>query len=339
VSAVLDIQTISDAGELAALAPQWWELWEHAPAATPFQSPAWLIPWWQAFAPGRLMTVAVWDDNKLVALAPLYLETGPLGHRLLPIGISLGDYLDILVDSSSDEALGGIGWQLSRWKEWETCELTCLAPGAAALSLPCPVGCKEAQESSDTCPVLYLSAQDGLDAGTHPAIQARQRRKLRMARNRLSRGPAWSIVDTGDLAASQWLDELIRLHTTRWTERREVGVLGGECVQTFHGSALSELIDRKIARLFALRIGGEVAGIYYGFCARGRAYAYIGGFDPRFAFFSPGTVLLGHAIEKALQEGIHEFHFLRGGEAYKYAWGAVDQHSIKRTFTRSMIGA
>lgn len=336
MSTVLDIQAISDAGELAALAPQWWELWEHSPTATPFQSPAWLIPWWQAFAPGRLMTVAVWDNNKLVALAPLYLGTGLLGRRLLPIGISLSDYLDILVDPSSGEAPGGIGRQLSRWQEWETCELTCLAPGAAALSLPCPVGCEDTQESSDTCPVLYLSPQDGLDAGGHPAIPARQRRKLRMARNRLSRGPAWSIAKTAEWTAGQWLDELTRLHTIRWAERGENGVLEDKRVQTFHRGVLPELIDRNIARLYALMIGGEIAGVYYGFSARDRAYAYIGGFDSRFSFCSPGTVLLGHAIENALQEGISEFHFLRGGEAYKYAWGAVDQHSTRRIFTRSM---
>jgi hypothetical protein len=48
--------------------------------------------------PGRLCAVAVHDGEKLVALAPVYLEEGALGRRLLPIGIGVTDYLDVLVD-------------------------------------------------------------------------------------------------------------------------------------------------------------------------------------------------------------------------------------------------
>ena len=339
MSAVPDIHTISRADDLEALVPAWWDLWNRSPAATPFQSPAWLIPWWRAFAPGRLMVAAVWSKDNLVALAPLYLETGPLGRRLLPLGISISDYLDILIEPSFPESVAGIVEQLSRWSEWESCELSCLPLGAAALSLPSLSGCADFHETADACPVLYLPREGGLDAGAHPAIPALQRRKLRMARNRLARGPAWSIVSTGEWSAGKWLEELIRLHTTRWEERHEGGVLGDICIKTFHRSTLPELIDRKLAQLFALTVGDEVAGVYYGFSDRGRAYAYIGGFDPRFSFYSPGTVLLGHAIENALQDGVGELHFLRGGETYKYAWGAVDRYSVRRTFTRSKVRA
>jgi hypothetical protein len=44
-----------------------------------------------------------------------------------------------------------------------------------------------------------------------------------------------------------------------------------------------------------------------------------------------------HAIEQALREGAREFHFLRGQEAYKYGWGAVDRWNQRRSFRR--IGA
>jgi CelD/BcsL family acetyltransferase involved in cellulose biosynthesis len=35
--------------------------------------------------------------------------------------------------------------------------------------------------------------------------------------------------------------------------------------------------------------------------------------------------MIGHAVEQAAAEGLLEFHFLRGREPYKYAWGAVDR--------------
>jgi CelD/BcsL family acetyltransferase involved in cellulose biosynthesis len=56
-----------------------------------------------------------------------------------------------------------------------------------------------------------------------------------------------------------------------------------------------------------------------------RWYDYIGGFDPQFSSLSPGSLLIGHAIEQAEAEGAAHFDFLRGAEAYKYRWGAVDE--------------
>ncbi|MCL4767268.1 MAG: GNAT family N-acetyltransferase [Hyphomicrobiaceae bacterium] len=206
-------------------------------------------------------------------------------------------------------------------------------PDAASLRLPCPDHCSEAVEDADTCPVLHLSPGCA-DAATHPAIPARQRRKLRMARHRLSRSPGAAVVATRERTPRQWLDALVETHTTRWEGRGLPGVLADPRTRAFHGDALAGLVERGIARLFALRIGGGIAGVYYGFSHCGRAYGYLGGFDPRFAYYSPGTVLLGHAIEDAMREGVRELHLLRGGEAYKYAWGAVDRHTLKLTFVR-----
>lgn len=328
---VLEVAEVHDADALAQLVPEWWALWQHAPAATPFQSPAWLVAWWEAFAPGRLFTIAVRDSRGLAALAPLYLETGAFGRRLLPVGISLSDYTDILV--RADAAVDGIADRLSRYRLWDTLELGGLLPEAAALTLPCPADCTDTTAEDEVCPVLQLFPGPA-DAGSHPAIPTLQRRKLRMARNRLERGPVSKIIATHGLSPDQWADTLIALHTDRWQERGTPGVLANPRVQSFHRAALPSLIAHGIARLLALRIGSDIAGVYYGFSHRGRAYAYLGGFDPRFAYYSPGTVLLGHAIEDALREGARELHFLRGREPYKFAWGAREQTTFRRTLVR-----
>ena len=79
---------LTDAGALRATAADWRALWERAPGATPFQHPAWLAAWWEAFAPGELATIAVRsDDGRLVGLAPFYRERGDHGVRLLPLHV------------------------------------------------------------------------------------------------------------------------------------------------------------------------------------------------------------------------------------------------------------
>jgi CelD/BcsL family acetyltransferase involved in cellulose biosynthesis len=62
---------------------------------------------------------------------------------------------------------------------------------------------------------------------------------------------------------------------------------------------------------------------------RGRAYAYISGFDPEWARYSLGTLLIAFAIERAIDEGCREFDFLRGREQYKYGWGAVNRATVR----------
>jgi len=89
----------SDAA-LHALRPEWEALWRRAAAeTTPFQSPAWLLPWWRAFGTGRPRAAALrGDGGKLLGLLPLYLLEEGSETKLLPVGIGVSDYLDALLD-------------------------------------------------------------------------------------------------------------------------------------------------------------------------------------------------------------------------------------------------
>ena len=110
--------------------------------------------------------------------------------------------------------------------------------------------------------------------------------------------------------------------------------LADPAVRGFHRDAAPALAAEGMLRLYRLRIGEAVAAVYYGFAWRDRAYAYIGGFDPDMPRLSPGALIMRHAIGEAIAERCAEFDFLRGGESYKYAWGAVDRWSAARTWRR-----
>lgn len=327
------VEAVADLDALEAVAPEWWDLWRRAPAASPFGSPGWLIPWWRHFHPGDLWTIAVRIEGVLVGLAPLYLEDGPLGRRVLPVGISLSDYGDVLLDPAYAEVAGAalVAELERRSARWDGFDLEELAPDAVALALPVPVGCVERLEHQSACPVLDLGA--GL-----AAIPKGKLRKRRMAGHRLARREHAAVIRVGPNRTCDFLRELSRLHGSRWRSRGEAGVLADDTVQRFHADALAALGRAGLTRLFLLEIDGVAAGAYYGLHHGKRTYAYVGGFDPAFAYESPGTILMGHAIEEALREGAREFDFLRGQEAYKYEWGAVDRWNRRRSFRRTARG-
>jgi CelD/BcsL family acetyltransferase involved in cellulose biosynthesis len=322
---------IRDRAALAALVPDWWELWRAAPNATPFQSPAWLLPWWDCFSPGELFVVAVWQGDRLTALAPCYVETGAGGRRVLPIGISVSDYLDLLVAADVPEALDVVvDYIVTTQPASDEWELTELAPDAAGLRFSCPDEWTEETDITVPCPVLALPSDV---AGLRQAIPVRKRRSLAGARNRAARRGPVEIID-GRADTASFLRELIRLHQSRWESAGEAGVFSDPRVRSFHAKALPQLCAAGLARLYLLAIAGRVSAASYGFVFGDRAYSYLTGFDRADVFVSPGSILLGHAIEQAVSEGAREFHFLRGGESYKYDWGAVDRLNTRRVFRR-----
>jgi CelD/BcsL family acetyltransferase involved in cellulose biosynthesis len=313
------LEVIDDAVRFRSLAQDWWALWRKIPRATPFQSPAWLIPWWTAFAPGRLLALTVWGGEQLIGLAPFYVDG--MG-RARPVGVSLSDYLDVLIhpqylDKVFDELrCAMLGSSLDDVEEWE---LSALPYDAQALAF----GSLGAVYPTDLCPVLRFPA--GAEQLLN-ILPARKRRKLNMARSRAERAGGIRIERaTGDKVQSA-LAALTELHNERWRDEGG-GVLKDENVRRFHSLAAPALDHAGLLDLLLCKREEKTIAVYYGMRDRHRAYAYLSGFDRNQEFISPGTILVGFAIEHAFLAGIHEFHFLRGNEAYKYEWGAADRRN------------
>lgn len=327
----LAVAIATDATSLAVLEPSWRDLWRRCPGASPFQSPDWLIPWWEAFHPGVLQVVAVSAGGRLVALAPLYREDGAHGKRLLPLGISLSDDTDVLVDPDAGGAGASLAAAVAALPEWEAWLQEDLLPGAAIFDLPLPGGVAVETSLQNARPVLAIDGERDAD-GLPLAVPADRRRKARRAaRLAGERGGLRLVVDADP---DEFLGHLERLHGARWQSRGEDGILTDDAVLAFHRAALPRLVASGVSRTILCEIGGAVAGAYYGLVHRGRAHAYLGGFDPAFAHESPGAILIAAAIRMAADEGCTAFDFLRGREDYKYLWGAVDIRTTRRTIRR-----
>ncbi len=289
--------------ELDALKDEWRDLWERCPYATPFQSPEWLIPWWHAFRPGRLKCLLLRERGRLAGFAPLYSdETGLL--RLAGAGNS--DYLDVLVEPGF-----GVDWIYEQARPAHFQDLRAESP----LLRGSPPWAQVVE--GEACPVLALPAsveqwKQALPRGIRRNLK-RYGEKLGDVRFECSDDPAW-------------IEQLFRLHEARWRKLRdEPGVLANETVVEFHRAVVRGFAERGWLRFWIVHAGGRAAGIVYAFACRGRAYLYLGGFDPALARYGPGTLALGCAIECAIREGLREADFLRGGEKYKFEWGAVSR--------------
>jgi hypothetical protein len=116
----------------------------------------WLLSWWGRFGNGAPVVLTARNDGQLIAVLPLY-EVDEAGWRkLLPIGISLSDYLDALVDSDHSGAAGALLASLIDLPGWKECCIPDLPPRAALLAGQRPAQLTEHRSAGETCPVLAL---------------------------------------------------------------------------------------------------------------------------------------------------------------------------------------
>ncbi len=313
-----DIELVRDEAALSALLPEWSELWERATAATPFQSPAWLVPWLHCFAGHDWVIAVMRRDGRLVGILPLFLVDDAHGRRLLPMGAGISDYLDGVFDSAVGS--GEAALLIAALQDWQAVDLPQLPPASPLLDAPAPYAWSDDRQPTEPCPVLPLPT----------VLPPRMRQNLRYYRRRVERRGIVHALATTAAEALPLLESLFDLHGERWRSRGSPGVLADETVRRFHREAVSALASLGLLRMHVLHRDGTPVAVGYMLAAKGRAYDYITGFDPEVAALGAGTVLIGCAIEASAAEGAREFDFLRGREAYKYRWGARDRPTFGR---------
>ena len=329
----LDVAEVTTAAALEALAPEWTALWQRSPTATPFQSPAWLLPWWKHFGRGKLLTITVRYAGALVGLLPLYIFEEPDGRKLLPVGIGISDYLDgvfdeAVADGAATAALAHLAPTADRW---DVCDLHQLPPASPLLTAAAPEGLRDEIGPGEPCPVVKLP--DSVEELPR-RLPRRMAANLRLYRRRAEKSGRVRFERARAETHPTLLDDLLELHGARWGERGLPGVLADEAVRRFHQDAAPALLALGILRLYVLRLDERPIASCYGFISKGRACAYLKGFDPAYARLSPGTLVLGHVLEEAIREGAAECDYLRGREPYKQHWGPEDRPTYHRKLWR-----
>ena len=259
----MDIEEITSAEALEALAPAWGRLFRCRPDLSPFQSPAWLLAWVRAFSPSPLWTLAVWEGDALAGLAPFFLYTRPQDGRrqLTLLGNGISDRLDLLAAPGREAAVAAAVFaHLQRTDAWDACDWRDLPPGSALLTGPLDAA-RDAVENEAPCPVRALPDTPEAVVDTLP----RKRRENLHRRSRRLAELGRVSFETADAASrAEALDALLHLHGNRWAARGEEGVLAEAAVRNFHEDATRGLLAEGLLRLQVLRLDGRVIAAHYG---------------------------------------------------------------------------
>ena len=317
-----------------------WDLLSVA-AAQPFAAPGWLLPWWHGAAPAgaRLFSVAVFDEDRLVGLAPLFLD----GETLFPLGTGATTRVEPLAE---------------RAREAEVARL--LAPalskaGAALLRLrgipeasPWPELVAEAwgawlhEDERMPAPVVEL---DGLTLdGWLASKSSNFRNQLRRYRRRLEeRGGRIELVQDPE-ALPAALDAFVRLHHARWEARGGSGVLDTKVEAALRRSSEELPPDRLRVFVIAGEEGIVAANVLV--AAGGEVSSWLNGHDDAWGDLNPQIQLGVAAIEHALALGDrrldlgagtmqHKERLANGAETLR--WVTIVPHGRGHVLTRARL--
>jgi len=190
-------------------------------------------------------------------------------------------------------------------------------------------------EREDVCPVVHIEPGADLDACL-ALLPRKERHEIRRKVRRAEAVGPVELVEPRDPPAE--LDAFIDLHQRRWGDDGLFpATRGGDQSRRFV-RRLFELFPSPLGtvHLTFLEIGGRRVASAIHFETADRLLFYNAGIDPAARALSPGVCLTERMLRRAIERGLTRLDFLRGNEAYKYDWGAVDE-PIQRLLIRRTV--
>src|SRR5262245_59047567 len=305
--------------DLETLAPIWDSLVDDEHPGAPFRSYAWSAAWYRHAAPaGEPLILAARSGGRVIGILPLHASRTVLGGvrlRLYGDGTVASDYVGVIARRRDESRAAAAFVRAIAERGFSELFLDGLAdddPLAGALA----VGLGAEIETRYPSPSLHLEGDFASYLASRPEGTGSQWQRRRRW---LEKRPGFRferVSSPEELPRA--FDTLLDLHGARWQD--ETLALGEERIIAFHREALAGLAERGMAEIHLLWAEGKPRAALYGF-RHGRRFAfYQSGRDPAWQERAVGTVLLGKLIGDAFADGLEEFDFLRGDEAYKMRW-------------------
>jgi CelD/BcsL family acetyltransferase involved in cellulose biosynthesis len=156
-------------------------------------------------------------------------------------------------------------------------------------------------------------------------LSAKERQHIRR-KERLLRGAGVEyecVTEPGDHASFQ---DYVRLSRSLWDGQESGSYFSvREGFTRFQEEVTGRLLSEGKARLYFFRQDGRRFAALHAFLMNGVFQAYLGGRDPHHPLsrWSPGLMLMAHAIQCAIDEGFTQFDFLTGNQPYKHSLGGT----------------
>lgn len=348
----LQVHVVTDAPAFDKLEPEWLELESAARDDSVFMSWDCQRLWWKHYGHGRqLLILVVRDGAQVLGLLPLYLEeqrwAGGLWRvrKLRQVGLggdTAPDDVSALMRPGFEvpAAAAMVEYLCRQQPSWNLLHFTDL-PAASPLvhalleQLPREGLRVERQESR---PIVFGDLPRTFE-DYRRSLSAHRRKNMNQKRRKWESlpGARFSVV-TSTQALDTAFDHLARLHLMRWSTRTTQPAFSSASFCNFHRELMHALIAKDRLRLLALELEDRPIAMLYGMSYKGRFGFFQGGFDPDYAQYGPGDMLITRAVDLAIGEGCAVFDMLKGDHEYKRSFFRQERRNLEiRAFRPGVV--
>lgn len=325
-----ETRLIKDSTGFASLEPFWNRLVAESVASTCHSTFEWLFTWWRHFgADKRLLLIAAFEDGMLAGLAPLYADACADGFRDLHfIGQGLSDYADFITPRDRPDIAEALVSALldlrSSWDGMDLEEIPAQSANKALLNRVIDAGSVPAVwQTMVQCPYLPIETSweafyGTMGKGFRHEVQNKLNRWNNLNKDRRN-GLELHYVDRREVD-SMFVDEVVALSDKRRSTDGHRSPFLNHPDQEFLREVLPLMGRRDQLRVGELRSGDALLAFMLAFRWEGTVYTWNTQYEPAFAAFSLGRIVLVRFAEQAFRDGCRELDFMRGEEPYKFQW-------------------
>jgi CelD/BcsL family acetyltransferase involved in cellulose biosynthesis len=342
--APLLIETINTVDDWAALAADWKQLLKRNHQNTPFLTYEFQRAWWQHLGGGEWQDAHLHilagrdEDGRLLGIAPLFRARDAQGVDALRfIGShEIADFLDFIAQPEDLE--GFIQAVFAHLQDaevslWQRLDLYNLVDGSASQ----PILEKAAQDRGwsydlETLqPSPYIRVPESLDAYIEN-LASKQAHELRRKLRRAGRNPEPLTLEI--IAERAWLPAALEDFFALMTQEAQKARFLTPAMRAQMETIALTAFDGGWLQLAFLKCGSRRIAGYLNFDYDSCIWAYNAGFNSEDASLSPGWLIMAEMMRWSAEHGRRIFDLMRGGEEYKYRFGAVDRFVQRVVITR-----
>jgi CelD/BcsL family acetyltransferase involved in cellulose biosynthesis len=340
---VLKVKELNDYAQFSGLQTQWNEVLSKSNSNNVFLTWEWLSTWWKHFGKDRELAILLAMDNgEIVAAAPLmrsnYDLLGFKFKKMEFLGAEHTDVRNFILTNPNDDCIKLFLNYLCA-TEWDFLEFRDIPENrelAGSLRKVFWRSLLSSERVSNIC--FYIPLYDSVEE-FNKTLGGDMRRSLRRRMKRLREQYDVTFEQFDSVkSAEEGVKELVYLHQKKWKSKGQEGSFGRD--PRFAGFL------RDIAKAFSengwlnlsfLKADGEAVSAALCFEYNRVMYYYHPGYDPAFAKFGVGNLLLMHLIEEAIGKGMQTFDFLHGVEPYKKEWTSLSYNNLEFGCKRNHI--
>ena len=329
---------ITDVAGIDALEPEWTELTVARGSA--FTSPQWVRAWARADHAAPVIAAVRRDDGSLAGVMPMAVDR-PKRGTLRFAGAALGDRFGPVCAPGEEGAVAAaalaaiaasdvrpamtILHRVDADSDW-TDQVVAAAPRKLT---------KIVQSPAD---LLYIPAAETDWEGYLATRSSKFRQRVvRGLEKSLAKEHSYAVRESsGPDQLEADLDTLYRLHDLRHAD--DSSIAAGSDREVLRGFA-HRAADAGWLRLRFLEIEGEPVAAFLGWHIGGSYGIYQSGFDPDWARFSVGMLLLVTTVRAGFEEEADEVDMLLGEEDYKQRFAAATRQVHTVTLVPSLSRA